>query len=144
MTVVLLRHAESIYNATGDITIMNCGLTENGRKQASQLSGNFDLVLISPLRRTLETLDYSNIIYKHIRHCDLLRERIAVNCDRLNNNETFESEYGFNNRMSTLHDMINYYKTKYNSIIIITHFAVIYTITGGKQFKNAEAGLLAV
>ena len=53
------RHAESQGNV-GSNTI-DSPLTPAGIEQAKLLSGHFDLVVVSPLRRAQETLHYSRI-----------------------------------------------------------------------------------
>ena len=53
-----LRHAESVYNANQENKMFNCGLTDKGILQASQLTGDYDLVIVSPLKRTSDTLKY--------------------------------------------------------------------------------------
>ncbi len=58
-SVILMRHGQSEANATENHDIYDPGITELGRKQAAQIQGHFNLVIISTLRRTKETLENS-------------------------------------------------------------------------------------
>lgn len=62
--VTLMRHAQSKFNAghyKTDNELRNCGLTEFGLNQAKSLNQTFDVVVISTLRRAIQTYDNSNI-----------------------------------------------------------------------------------
>ncbi len=61
MRVFLLRHAESEFNI-GNEDIFDAPLTDNGKKQAENLSGHYDKVICSPLTRTKQTLHLSKVI----------------------------------------------------------------------------------
>ena len=60
MRITFIRHAQSLHNATGDI-IVNCGLSNAGVEQAKKIDISFDCVVLSPLRRTLQTYALSQI-----------------------------------------------------------------------------------
>ena len=63
-TVTLIRHAESHFNAGNyktDEEIRNCRITNLGIQQAKQLNQSFDIVVLSPLKRAMETYLNSNI-----------------------------------------------------------------------------------
>ncbi len=60
-TITLVRHGESESNVSGDLSIYDPGLTERGTQQASNIQGCFDLVVVSPLKRARQTLQYSKV-----------------------------------------------------------------------------------
>ena len=70
--VDILRHGESEGNV--GINKPDPALTERGRSQAGQVTGEWDLVVLSPLRRAQETLTYSGIKYRWMVTCELCRE----------------------------------------------------------------------
>ncbi|KAJ4333653.1 hypothetical protein N0V95_009369 [Ascochyta clinopodiicola] len=64
-TLILIRHAQAQHNATSDWSIHDPPLTDLGRQQsaelheslkASDLANKVDLIVVSPMRRTLETM----------------------------------------------------------------------------------------
>jgi broad specificity phosphatase PhoE len=77
-TLYLIRHAESTHNAKKqeepDENFYNCGLTEKGKQQASAVQGPIDLLICSPLRRTLETYVHSKLAVKRLETMEELRE----------------------------------------------------------------------
>jgi broad specificity phosphatase PhoE len=76
--LTLIRHASTFENEGQCPTpesALNCGLSETGRRQAAKLKGSFDLVVISPLRRALETYAVSKIRCRRVLICDLVREQ---------------------------------------------------------------------
>jgi broad specificity phosphatase PhoE len=63
-TLVLIRHAQALHNATGDWSFRDPKLTELGEKQsqelheslkASKIGNEVDLIVVSAMRRTLQT-----------------------------------------------------------------------------------------
>ncbi|KAF2107714.1 histidine phosphatase superfamily [Lophiotrema nucula] len=64
-TLYLVRHAEGYHNVDGQVYIRDAVLTPNGRSQCANLQKTFpdhdkiDLVLSSPMRRTIQTAVYS-------------------------------------------------------------------------------------
>jgi broad specificity phosphatase PhoE len=76
-SVTLLRHAQSTSNDRSNHCI-DPALTRKGLNQALSLSGHYDLVLCSPLRRTMETLSCSSITYDHLVIEPILREKISL------------------------------------------------------------------
>ncbi|KAF1358183.1 phosphoglycerate mutase-like protein [Lizonia empirigonia] len=64
-TLILIRHAQALHNATSDWSIHDPPLTDLGRQQsaelheslqASDLANKTELIVVSPMRRTLETM----------------------------------------------------------------------------------------
>lgn len=76
--ITIIRHAESKFNA-GEIKsedeLLNCKITEFGKKQATSLCHSFDTLILSPLKRAIETYVHSNIKTREIIVCDLFREQ---------------------------------------------------------------------
>lgn len=76
----LIRHAESMANVAHKYPDMkpsdfvNTRLSEDGRKQAEIVQGPIDLLIVSPLRRTLETYARSQLRVKRLFTSELVRE----------------------------------------------------------------------
>jgi broad specificity phosphatase PhoE len=78
----LIRHAESMHNVKEKYTtthpteesFVNTRLSDLGCEQASKLKGNVELLILSPLRRTIETYTHSNLCVKRLITSDLFRE----------------------------------------------------------------------
>jgi len=80
-----IRHAESMANAAShaadkkhngvhESDLVNTRLTDVGRQQAAKVQGPVDLLIVSPLRRTLETYVHSRLEVKRLITTDLVRE----------------------------------------------------------------------
>lgn len=69
-TVTCIRHGQPQECSEGD----PC-LSEIGISQASVLTGQFDLIVLSPLRRAIETYTRSNVSGSRIIVSDLAREQ---------------------------------------------------------------------
>lgn len=96
--VFFTRHAQSMANVS-DYKYTDSPLSSKGIKQAQKLQGHFDLVVISPLRRCMETLLCSGITYDNVVINKNLREHIDCSGNVLPNeefkqNETNESFWG--------------------------------------------------
>jgi broad specificity phosphatase PhoE len=73
----LIRHGQSLYNEgkTSDPNLLvDCALSEEGRKQAQKITGPVNLLILSPLRRAIETYTYSKLQCRRIIMSDLFRE----------------------------------------------------------------------
>lgn len=140
MEVYLLRHAETYNNKYGLSTI-DVGLTPDGIKQANRLSGEFDLVIISPLRRTMETFKHSEIKTKTLVTWDCCREVICDPSDCLHG-EIFEieQEESVVQRLTEFLNKLEFLKGTYpinKKILVITHGFIILRLTG-RMLDNAE------
>ncbi|PAA47564.1 hypothetical protein BOX15_Mlig020676g4, partial [Macrostomum lignano] len=80
--VYFCRHAESRHNAFGDNSV-DVDLSERGESQARALTGEFDLVLCSPMRRARRTLDLSGIRYQRLEIVPQMREWIFDLSDQM-------------------------------------------------------------
>lgn len=81
--VTLLRHAETDFNTGADKTSRNVSINSVGEAQATALTGHFDIVLCSPMRRCKQTLTLSSITYDTLEECAACREHIVNACDLL-------------------------------------------------------------
>ena len=76
-TITIIRHAESKFNAglcKTDDELRNCSLTPNGKQQAGNLNQHFDILVVSKLRRAIETYKNSNIEAEQVIFSHLVRE----------------------------------------------------------------------
>jgi broad specificity phosphatase PhoE len=75
--ITIIRHAQSIHNS-GEFKTQedarNAKLSEEGKRQASTVKGDFDTVVISPLRRAVETYARSSIKTRRLLMSELFRE----------------------------------------------------------------------
>ena len=65
--ITIIRHAQSKFNAGEFRTaeeIRNCKLTDHGKMQAKNLDQSFDIIVLSPLKRAIETYVNSNLKIK--------------------------------------------------------------------------------
>ncbi len=116
------RHAESFGNV--GIACVDAPLTDNGISQAKLLEGHYDCIIVSPMRRTLETLHYSKITWDNLIVCENFRE--VMNCphdfklleDRNKSNDTDQT---FFNRVWKFHAELEEICGKYNNILLIGH-----------------------
>jgi|SRR5579872_2508296 len=104
-TITLIRHAQSLYNANPQLTqdIVDCGLSEEGIKQANQLNRTVDLLIVSPLKRAIETYNRSKIRTTSIIVSPLFIEYHYGNSITYGNNQHLAAE--------TPDDVINRAKT---------------------------------
>lgn len=76
--ITIIRHAQSQFNAGNyktDEEIRNCRLTPLGIEQAKNLNNSFDVIIVSPLKRALETYLNSGIKTRQLIVSDLFREQ---------------------------------------------------------------------
>lgn len=132
--ITFLRHGESENNKY-HLSVNNPSLTATGKHQASLLSGHFDYIMISPLKRTIETFKHSSITGNTIEYSTLCREHVYSNSDLMVDENYKETAEMFNERIELLK---MYIKMKtYKSILIITHSGVIKKMTG-HDLVNAD------
>lgn len=141
MKVDFLRHAESIFNA--NLTSeKDCDLTDKGRQQASELEGDYDIVICSIMNRTCKTLDLSKIRYGRLVFTDLCREKRVDICDYLaHEDDTIkETDQELEERIQVFKVFLKSQVSSYNNVLVVSHGDFIHTI-GKKQKdypKNAE------
>ena len=89
-----MRHAQSEQNA-GTSASKNSKLSEYGKTQAAQVRGPCDLLIISPLRRALETYAFSDLKVGRLIVADCIREIVdgpacELDLEKWDHNETEE------------------------------------------------------
>lgn len=149
-TIYLVRHGQSMANINIDAGGYDSPLTLEGREQARHIKLDVDLVICSPLRRTLETLYYSqihgmttfieyNFRERQCERADLLlikystTSNSAILFEELHN----ESETEYTERIYNAAKTLLSYSQKYNRIAVVCHGCVIQSLTG-KRLNNAE------
>ena len=141
MKVQFLRHAESIFNATGT-SEKDCDLSEKGKQQASQIHNHYDLVICSTMKRACATLDNSNLTYGHLIFTDLCREKKVDICDFLpDEDETvLETDDELDKRIRSFLYFLKSQASKHQNILIISHRDFIHAIGKHSQPppQNAE------
>ena len=97
MKIYFIRHGEGNHNKTEDWNILYPRLTERGREQCMKVREEMegeevDLILVSPLRRTLET---GSIIFKDRKLVGLeyIREYIQNPCDYMEKIEEIRDDF---------------------------------------------------
>lgn len=136
-TIRVYRHAYSEHNA-GTSNDRDNKLHADGIKQCNYLTGNYDLVICSTLRRTKQTLQYSNIEYKNLLLSEDIREVKDGNPDNYLIYEEIKKESNdeYIIRLKRFNSMVVDMLKIYDSICVITHGCVLQKLTG-YWFKNA-------
>ncbi len=140
MKVYFLRHAESIFNATGT-SDKNCSLTDKGKEQASKLKEHYDVVICSTMKRACETLDHSHITYGKLYFTDICREKRVDICDFLEceDEKDLESNEELEFRVKKFLCFLKSQVSSANRILIISHRDFIHRITKEQYLLgNAE------
>ena len=141
MTIHFLRHAESEYNADRNNKIKNCSITQKGIEQSTKInSTSYDLVICSPLKRTIQTLEYSNIKYKKLEYNILFREHKTDICDFFEDEDViYESEEDIINRINECRILLLKKIKKYENILIVGH-ADFFWYLSSKIIENERFG----
>jgi broad specificity phosphatase PhoE len=134
MKIHFVRHAESIYNA--NLTSeKDCALTEKGIQQASQLEGQYDIVICSIMKRTCQTLENSKIKYGRLLFTDLCREKRQDICDYLSyEDEIKETDEELDQRIQRFSYFLKSQVSPYNSVLVVSHGDFIHTF--GKKTQS--------
>lgn len=82
MKIHFLRHGESTSNS-GENDCVDAGLTALGRQQVQHHQGNYELIVVSPLRRATETLEATRVKSLYRITEPRCRERISAPRDCL-------------------------------------------------------------
>jgi len=135
--ITFLRHGQSITNKykTNDI---NPVLTYEGIQQVSGLSGHFDYIMISPLKRTIETFTHSMITGDNVEYSTLCREKMNHQSNLMHGENIYETDMMFNERIKLLKLYIQLKSKLYNHILIITHHGVVNNLIH-ESLLNAES-----
>ena len=144
MRIQFLRHAESIFNATGT-SEKNCSLSEKGIEQARALYGNFDLIVCSELRRTHETLVFSQLKAGKIVYTLYCREQRKDRCDFLEEEDEteLESDEDTQARCQRFSIWLKSNFSAFQTILVVSHRDFIYHMSDG-QYKLGNAERIAL
>lgn len=141
MKVAFLRHAESIYNKYL-VSEKDCELTELGKEQATNLEGQYDVVICSIMKRTCQTLDHSELTYGHLIFTDLCRENRQDICDFLPHEDETKKETPeeLETRIKTFTYFLKSQVSPHQTVLVVSHGDFIHTIGKKSQSypKNAE------
>lgn len=138
--VIFLRHAQSLGNL-GHI-ILNPPLSEKGIEQASKLYGYYDVVIVSELRRTKETLDNSSIKYEHLIISPLINEvKMGYITECVSLSDCYiESMENVDNRIELFIKLLNDIWDNFDNILVISHAEFIKRFTKSYNYlNNAES-----
>lgn len=138
-TITLLRHSECFHNINAKYDFLNCPLTPKGITQSQKLTGHFDLIICSPLRRCKDTLKYSNIKGSKTEFTELCREKMLNFADLTENDniDYRETDDKFIKRCKEFHEYLKYQSQHYDKILVISHYLFIRALTG-LEMDNAE------
>lgn len=139
-----VRHAESTVNCGGE-SVFDPGLSENGKHQAATLEGHFDVVIISPLLRCLETLRLSKITYGELRVSPNLQEwRCAFPATRLSERDSIETKEEFEDRVERFRLELAAIDAKTILVIGHSHFWNIWRKIESPYFEIQNASIVQV
>lgn len=136
--VYLLRHAQSTYNAThGKVNEVDADLSRAGEAQATTITGQFDLVLCSPMRRARRTLELSKIKYTEMQILTEARELRSIKSDFLEGECIFqESHEQMRERIKCIKDKLKKEVEKDKTVLLVTHSAIIRTLTSPNMHSS--------
>lgn len=141
MKVSFLRHAESIFNAylTSD---KDCDLTEKGKEQASKVTGEYDIVVCSIMKRTCKTLDHSQIKYGRVIFTDLCREKKTTICDYLPHEDEslIDTDEQLDQQIQKFKYFLKSQVSPHHNVLVVSHGDFIHAIGKGQSPypNNAE------
>jgi broad specificity phosphatase PhoE len=141
MKVHFLRHAESIFNRDL-ISEKDCALTEKGIEQASQVEGQYDIIICSMMKRTCQTLENSKLKHGRLLFTDLCREKKTTICDYLpHEDETIiDTDKQLEQQIQRFTCFLKSQVSPYNNVLVVSHGDFIHAV--GKKSQpypnNAE------
>jgi len=138
--IFLLRHC--ISNANLGIKEFNANLAESGIEQAKNLVGNVDLVIISELNRTRQTLEYSNIKYNVLfvsYLCNEIKQGEIENCVNFSDTLIIETMHDVEKRIIEFKKLLLELNEKYQKILVISHAGFLRLFLNSNSYlHNAE------
>ena len=144
MSIFLLRHAESEFNANIDRNKKDCDLSPNGILQAQNIPRHhFDIVFCSPMKRAQKTLNLArNITYDKMFTWDMIREVKDSPCDFFENEIMIkETKLEAYNRIDIILDFLYQfiYMKENPKILLVGHSVIFRLLTNHQvQLQNAE------
>jgi broad specificity phosphatase PhoE len=142
-----MRHAQSQSNANSKLTPeqrINSRLTVKGITQSKSLEFEFDLIILTPLKRSLETYINSGIKARTVVIMDIFRE---FKNDPVNFMESEEMKYETKEMLKIRVDksiaILKELASSHESIGVISHYGFLKYLTGkmvGKRmiFDNCQ------
>lgn len=77
--IYLIRHTQSTFNAgQSDVRDRNVPLSEDGKLQARNITFSFNILILSPMKRAVETYTYSGIKVARVIMSELFREHVCA------------------------------------------------------------------
>ena len=149
--LTFIRHAQSTHNAAlknypnlDEKDFVNTKLSEEGITQASKISGECELLILSPMKRTLETYIHSKLKVKRLVTSDLFREWTGCGTPsmfELEDHSKKETENDLQNRVTKALEFIKQQPEK--NIVILSHCVFLRFMCakigrGREDFHNAQ------
>lgn len=125
----LIRHAESLGN-TGQWGGPDPRLSAKGKVQAAQIKGPVELLIVSPMKRTLETYLESRLTSNKIIVSELFRERMGGGKGEYRDGELvhkIESDSQFQKRVDTAIEFL--LAQPESRIAIVSHWGFLLGLT---------------
>ncbi len=140
MKITFLRHCTSIFNElkTSD---KDCDLSEAGKTQAKDISGNYDIIFCSIMKRTTQTLVLSKLTGKRVIYTELCREWKRDICDFLpGEDETkWETQEELEARCADFLDCVKGMAEGLEKVLVITHADFVFCLNKGDRYlENGE------
>lgn len=126
MKITFIRHAQSEYNI-GQHFSNNVSITKDGIIASNSLNQCFDILILSPLKRAIQTYANSNIKTKKIMISDLFQEFKDKPSNMMDDDKSYETTENFEIRVNTAIDFLK--QLDYSNIVIICHHDFIQKIT---------------
>lgn len=141
MEITFLRHAQSIFNRD-KTSEKDCDLTDVGIEQAKQLTGTYDIIVCSILKRAKQTLQYSELKSTKLYFTDLCREVRVDICDYLEGEDETqkETEEEVQQRIRDFKEFLLERWIPGQTVLVICHRDFMHAV-GKNQFpcpENAE------
>lgn len=144
MKFTVLRHAISVFNETG-VSDKDCGLSAAGKEQAKLLTGKYDVVVCSIMKRCRETFAESNIVGDNIFYTEICRELKKDICDYLEGEDESvpETEEQLMRRVANFKDYLcAIYANR--KILVISHGDFLNRLTGKAEVAFANAQMVEI
>jgi broad specificity phosphatase PhoE len=136
MPVDYIRHSECTFDArvkTEAAQEKDAPLTYAGVTQATTLSGNYDVVICSPLMCARQTLLFSNIVAGKIEFSEMVREVLDGNVAHLLANESTtlaEPSASVDRRVQQVHERTDALRAQGKSVLVVSHHNFLLRLLG--------------
>jgi broad specificity phosphatase PhoE len=134
MKVICLRHFESEFNERPSCTDKNVGLSKRGDKYSIKFSETFDLVILSPLLRCIQTFQQCHVKYNDLYVWNEVREFMKDPCDFFTHEcMTIETYETFSARVDVLIEKLKQLKQQnpnIHRVLLVSHSDLICELTG--------------